>query len=139
MPPEPITDDDAVSGVDAVGWRASMAEERRSLTEHDVFEWVDPPQGIQAIPSRFLYGWKYNQDGKPCRQKLRVVVQGFHEADTGAHKTAPVASQESVHLLIANAANNGLILRQVDVKTAFLQARMAVSYTHLTLPTTPYV
>ena len=51
-------------------------------------------------------------------------MQGFHEADTGAHKTAPVASQESVHLLIANAANNGLILRQVDVKTAFLQARM---------------
>ena len=89
-----------------------------------VFEWVDPPQGIQAIPSRFLYRWKYNQDGKPCRQKSRVVVQGFHEADTGADKAATVASQESVHLLIDNAANNGLILRQVDVKTAFLQARM---------------
>ena len=55
MPPDPLTYDDAVSGVDAVGWRASMAEERRSLIEHDVFEWVDPPQGIQAIPSRFLY------------------------------------------------------------------------------------
>ena len=55
IPPDPLTYDDAVSGVDAVGWRASMAEERRSLIEHDVFEWVDPPQGIQAIPSRFLY------------------------------------------------------------------------------------
>ena len=30
----------------------------------------------------------------------------------------------TVHLLIANAANKGLILRQVDIKTAFLQARM---------------
>ena len=49
MPPDPLTYDDAVSGVDAVGWRASMAEERGSIIEHDVFEWVDPPQGIQAI------------------------------------------------------------------------------------------
>ena len=60
----------------------------------------------------------------PCRQKSRVVVQGFHEADTGAGKAAPAASQESVHLLIANAANKGIILRAVGIKTAFLQARM---------------
>ena len=124
MPPDPLTYDYAVSGVDAVDWRASMAEERRSLIEHDVFEWVDPPQGIQAIPSRLLYRWKYNQDGKSCRQKSRVVAQGFHEAETGADKAAPIASQESVNLLIANAPNNGLILRQVEIKTAFLQARM---------------
>ena len=70
-----------------------------------------------------MYRRKYNQDGKPCRQKSRVVVHGFDEA-TGADKAATVASQESAHLLIANAANNGLILRQVDIKTAFLQARM---------------
>ena len=51
-------------------------------------------------------------------------MQGFHEADTGADKAAPVASQESGHLLIANATTNGLILREVDMKTTFLQARM---------------
>ena len=52
-----------------------------------------------------------------------MVVQGFHEADTGADKAAPVTSHESVHLLVANAAINGLILRQVDIKTTFSQAR----------------
>ena len=124
MSPDPRTYDDAVSGDDEAGWRASMAEERRSLIEHDVFEWVDPPEGIQAIPSRFLYRWKYNQDGVACRHKSRVVVRGFHEADTEADKAAPVASQESVHILIANAAMRGLIPRQLDIKTAFLQARM---------------
>ena len=41
MSPDPLTYDDAVSGVDAVGWCASMAEERRSIIEHDEFEWVD--------------------------------------------------------------------------------------------------
>ena len=42
MPPDPLTYEDAVSGNYAVGWRACMAEELRSLIEHDVFEWVDP-------------------------------------------------------------------------------------------------
>ena len=77
-----------------------------SLVEDDVFEWVDPPQDIQVIPSRFLYRWKHNQDGTPCRQKSRVAVQGFHKDD----KATPVASQEYIHLLTVNAANDGLIL-----------------------------
>ena len=124
MSPDWRTCDDAVSGVDAVHWRASMAEERTSVVEHDVFEWVDPSQGIQAIPLRFLYRWNYNQEQSPCRQRSRVAVQGFHEDDTGADKAAPVASQESAHLLNANVPNNRLILRQVKRKTAFLQARM---------------
>ena len=46
MPPDPRTHDDAVSGIDAVGRRASMTGERTTLIEHDVFEWVDPPQEI---------------------------------------------------------------------------------------------
>ena len=53
IPPDPLTYDDAMSGVDTVGWRAIMAEERRSAVEHDVFEWVDSPQGIQTISSRY--------------------------------------------------------------------------------------
>ena len=60
----------------------------------------------------------------PCRQKSRVVVQSFHEAETGADKEAAAASQKSVHLLIANAANTCIVLRQVNLKTAFLQASM---------------
>ena len=66
------------------------------------------PTFAQLIPSRFLYKWKYNHDGVAFRHKTRVVVQGFHEVDIGADKAAPVATLEPVHLLIANAAQNGL-------------------------------
>ena len=51
-------------------------------------------------------------------------MQGFHEADTGADKAAPVASQESVHLLVAHVAKHGLFLRQADIRTVFLHARV---------------
>ena len=47
-----------------------------------------------------------------------------HEADTGIDKAAPVASQECVLILVANAAKNSLVLRQLDVTTIFQQARM---------------
>ena len=104
MPPDPRNYDFAVSGIDPVVLRASMADERTPLIEQDVFGWADPLQDLQAIPSRFIERWKYDQDGMPCRHKLRMVVQGFHEADTGADKAAPVASHQSVHLLTAMAA-----------------------------------
>ena len=60
----------------------------------------------------------------PARLKIRVVVQGFHEPETGADKTAPVASMESVHLLVALAAQHAFVLKQADIKTAFLHARI---------------
>ena len=68
MPPNPRAYDDGVSGVDAADWRGSMAEERWSLIEHDAFEWVDPPDDIQAIPARLLFRWKYDQGGVACPQ-----------------------------------------------------------------------
>ena len=124
IPADPPTYDDAVSGPDAEGWIASMRDERQSLIDHGVFEWDDPPDDAQLLPSRFLYKWKYNQDGVAFRQKSRVVVQGFHEADTGADKAAPVASQEPVHMLVGHAAKHGLLLRQADFRTVFLHDRV---------------
>ena len=40
-----------------------MRDERQSLIDHDVFEWFDPPDDAQLLPSRFFYNWKYSQDG----------------------------------------------------------------------------
>lgn len=124
MPSDPANYDEAVSGPESKLWHASMRDEEASLVEHDVFDWVDPPEGEQLIPSKFMYKWKYNQDAEPIRPKSRIVVQGFHEADTGADKAAPVASMESVHLVVATAANNGYVLKQADIKTAYLNARI---------------
>ena len=100
-----------------------MRDEAQSLIDHDVFDWVAPPEGVNPIPTKFIHKWKYNQHGIPIHPKSRVVVQEFYEADTGANKAALVASMKSVHLLIAIAAQHGLVLKQADIKTEFLHAR----------------
>ena len=114
MPSDPANYKKAVSGLE------SVRDEAHSLIDNDVFDWVAPPEGVNPVPTKFIHKWKYNQDSIPIRPKSRVVVQGFYEADTGADKEVPVASVESVHLLIAIAAQHGLVLKQADTKTACL-------------------
>ena len=101
MPSDPANYNEAVSGPDAELWKDSMRDEARSLIDHDVFDWTDPPEGVTPIPAKFIFKRKFNHDGVPVRLKSRVVVQGFHEPETGADKAAPVASMESVQLLVA--------------------------------------
>ena len=88
-----------------------------------MFDCVDTPEVVNPIPTKFVHKWKYNLDGIPIRPKNRVVVQGFYEDDTGADKAATVASMESVDLLIAIAAQHGLILKQAGITTTLLYAR----------------
>lgn len=124
MPPDPANYDEAVSGPDAEKWKASVRDEEQSLHDHNVSDWAYPPEGAQRLPFKFHHGRKCNQDGVPVRPKSRVMVQGFHEADSGADKAAPVASTESVHLFVPHAPRKSLVLRQADINTAHLQSRM---------------
>ena len=101
-----------------------MIDEHQSLYDHDVFDWVGAPEGAQLLPAKFHFRWKYNEEDVSVRPKSRVVVEGFHEADTGADKAAPMAIMESVHLVLSHSAYNRGPLRQADIKTAFLHSRM---------------
>ncbi|CAB1113759.1 unnamed protein product [Ectocarpus sp. CCAP 1310/34] len=123
-PPDPTNYDDATRGPDADHWRESMREENRSLTELDVYDWVKPPADGDILPSRYLYKRKYAADGELARLKSRIVVQGFHQEDTGEDKASSVATLEAVHLVVAVAAQNGFVLKQANIKTAFLHARI---------------
>ena len=55
MPADPATYDEAMSGPDAARWRASMNDEEQSLYDHDVFDWVLPPENVQPLATRFHY------------------------------------------------------------------------------------
>ena len=77
MPSDPAKYNEAVSRTDAERWKESMRDEAQPLIDHDEFDWGAPPESVNPIPTKFIYKWKYNQDGIPIRPKSRVVVQGF--------------------------------------------------------------
>ncbi|CAB1100998.1 unnamed protein product [Ectocarpus sp. CCAP 1310/34] len=111
--------------------RTSVAPQRLNLftTEEDAYERIehalvtgsDVGNIGSGRPGEVGY---MSADPANYDEATRVVVQGFHEADTGMDKAAPVASMESVHLVVSHVAYYGLVLKQAGIKTAFLISRI---------------
>lgn len=119
---EPNTLEQARRSPDAAEWEQAVAEELRSMQEHQVFDVCDLPPGHKTIKSRFVFKRKLGPDGTVVRYKARLVAKGFTQVpgvdfdDT----FAPVARMTSIRALLALAHTEDYAVHQVDVKTAFL-------------------
>jgi hypothetical protein len=115
LPPRAVAE--AVSRPDADRWRAAIDEELASCREFKVWEEVHLPKGKQALPSFFIFETK--RDG---RYKAGLVAGG-HRQRQGLdfeETYASVGSYRTMCMMMAIAAHEDLELRQVDVRTAFL-------------------
>lgn len=74
---------------------------------------------MKDIPSKYIFGWKFNTDDKPIDQKPREATQGLHELDPGTDTTVPVLHMDSVPLVIAKVARHSLRLHQPRYKNCF--------------------
>jgi hypothetical protein len=86
-----------------------------------VWENCELPTGKQALPSRFVFEWK--RDG---RYQARLVARG-HRQQHGldfADMFAPMCSYRTMHMILVVSANEDLVLRQFDVRTAFLHGEL---------------
>ena len=80
----------------------------------------------QAIKSRFVFDIKHDAEGKFTRYKARLVAQGFNQVPGRDFDEtwAPVPNAATTRALFAVAAAMGWKIHHVDVKTAFLNAKM---------------
>ncbi|GJV86335.1 retrovirus-related pol polyprotein from transposon TNT 1-94, partial [Tanacetum coccineum] len=60
------------------------------------------------------------------KNKARLVAQGFRQEEgfDFEESIAPVARIEVIHIFVANAAHNNMIIYQMDVKMAFLNGEL---------------
>ena len=54
MPSDPVNYNEAVSGPDAERWKESERDEAQSLIDHNVFDLVAPPEGVNPNPTEFI-------------------------------------------------------------------------------------
>ena len=76
----------------------------------------------QVIPSKPVFHYKRDSDGKIIRHKVRVIAKGFAQKP-GIDYTdtyAPVAWMESTRAILHIGASLDWEIHQMDVKTAFL-------------------
>jgi len=116
---EPTTVDEALSDD---GWIVAMQEELNQLQRNDMWDLVPKPQQKNIIGTKWVFKNKLNEQGEVVKNKARLVAQGYSQQE-GIDYTetfAPVARLEAIKLLLSYAVNHGIILYQMDVKSAFL-------------------
>ncbi|GKC00188.1 putative ribonuclease H-like domain-containing protein [Tanacetum coccineum] len=83
---------------------------------------VDLPKGKHAIGTKWVYRDKKGERGIVVRNKARLVTQGYTQKEGIDYDEvfAPVARIKAIRLFLAYASFMGIIVYQMDVKSAFL-------------------
>ena len=123
---EPKTMNEAICSDEKEKWIKAMENEITSLKKHEVWKLVELPEGRKAVGCKWVYKLKHDEDGNIERYKARLVAQGFSQKEGIDYDEtfSPVVRFESIRTVIALAAQFGLKLHQMDVKTAFLNGEL---------------
>lgn len=123
---EPLSRDEAIAGPHKNEWEQAMSDEINSLHENNTWSLVNLPQGKVALRNAWVFKTKYKSDGNIDKFKARLVIKGCSQKyGIDYHETfSPVVRYESIRAIFAVAAVEKLILRQFDIKTAFLYGEL---------------
>ena len=121
---DPKTYKQAMRLPDAAKWREACAAEVASLVENKVYEVVDRPASKGVITSKWVFKKKRGITGEVEKYKARIVARGFmqEEGVDYGETYSPTVRVESIRMMLAAAASEGLHMEQLDVTTAFLYA-----------------
>ena len=100
----------------------AMNEEINSMNDNDVWDLVQLPQGLKPIVCKQIFKTKMDSKGNIERYKAHLVAKGFTQREGISYNETffPVSSKDSFRIIMALVVHFDLELRQMDVKTAFL-------------------
>ena len=104
-------------------WSVAMNSEIDSMNENDTYDVVPLPEGKKAVKGRWVYALKQDPSGNIVH-KARYVAKGYAQvAGVDYNETfSPTAKMTTIRILMQYAADHGLPVHQLDVKTAYLNA-----------------
>ena len=119
----PRTYCEAMSSVDSPKWQRAMESEMESLNENETFEVTQLPAGRTSVGGRWVYSVKLGPDANE-QFKARYVAKGYSQIEGIDYQDtfAPTARITSIRILMQIAVQYDLIVHQMDVKTAYLNA-----------------
>jgi hypothetical protein len=115
---EPFRVEEALQDPD---WVLAMQEELNNFKSNEVWSLVPRPKQI-VVGTKWVFRNKQDEQGVVTRNKARLVAKGYAQV-TGfdfEETLAPVASLESIRILLAYDAHHSFKLFQMDMKSAFL-------------------
>ncbi|GJU75012.1 retrovirus-related pol polyprotein from transposon TNT 1-94 [Tanacetum coccineum] len=87
---------------------------------------VPRPDKVMVITLKWIYKLKLDELGGILKNKARLVAHGYHQEERidFEESFAPVARLEAIRIFLAFAAYMNMVVYQMDVKTANLNANM---------------
>lgn len=119
----PLTFKEAMTSTESGKWKKAMDEEMGSLEDNQTFTLTKLPEGRKTVGGKWVYSIKGDIDGND-QYKARFVAKGYSQRagiDYG-ETFSPTANLTSIRVVMQKAAQDDLILHQMDVKTAYLHA-----------------
>ncbi|KAK8670729.1 hypothetical protein V6N13_037347 [Hibiscus sabdariffa] len=123
---EPKTYQEAVSSPDSEKWLEAMRSEMDSMSDNQVWTFVEPPEGIKPIGCKWVFKKKTDMDGNVQTYKGRLVAKGYRQIHGIDYDEtfSPIAMFKSIRILLAIAAFHDYEIWQMDVKIAFLNGKL---------------
>ena len=105
---------------------AAAAVEVKNLENKGTFTPVRMPndRSIQVLPLRWVFDYKFDQDGHLLKHKARICVRGDLERVTTEEKRAATLAARTARMLFALVAAFDLDLIQLDAVAAFLNSTL---------------
>ena len=120
--PEPESVSEALKSPERKQWLEGLKAEVRAHIKNGTFRKMRKDHNSKAISSRFVFKRKINEEGQVVKYKVRLVAKGFEQVE-GVHygeTYAPTLKHTTFRAILAVAAQQDLVLHQMDVDTAFL-------------------
>lgn len=119
----PNTYEEAIKSPESHQWQKAMEEEVKALGENDTYELTSLPDGRSVIGGKWVYTKKLGPENNE-KFKARYVAKGYSQVESvDYHETfSPTAKLTSVRMLMQLAVQDGMLVHQMDVKTAYLNA-----------------
>ena len=96
-----------------------MDKEIERLYENKAWKLVEKVKGKEVLDVKWVYRRKSDD-----RYKARLVAREFQQRNVADNIYSPVASNQTFKILLSYCCQNGLILEQMDVETAFLNGEV---------------
>lgn len=113
---------EALNSNNAEEWKCAMQREYDSLVKNQTWELVDKPKNKNIISCKWVFALKRKADGSIEKFKARLVARGCAQKYNVDFKEtyAPVVRHSTIRLVLALAANYGLLVNHIDIVAAYL-------------------
>ena len=117
---------EAISSPDSDRWLEAMKYEMQYMYDNQVWTLIDPPNGLKTIGCKWVFKKNTDMDGNVHTFKARLAAKGFKQTHGVDYDEtfSPVAMLKSIIILLAIVAYNNYEIRQMDVKTTFLNEKL---------------